>query len=215
MYGYTIANSLYICKPHSMNSEKKILFIMWTGGSGKTTNFNYLLGQYHEQLVYVSSYTTRAMREWEIDGQRYRFISAETFQNMIDSDEWLEYASALGVHRGKYYGTKKSDIDEVCSIGKIPIKEIEIEGLQKILQKFNDEYDITSIFLTISDDEIRKRVGWRQINMDGEDLEERIAHTQRERDVAKEYCTYIVDASPELVIVQESLRQIIDQILNR
>lgn len=211
MYGYNIANSLYICKCHSM---KKIIFMMGTGGSGKTTNFNYLLDQYRADLVYVPSYTTRSMREWEIDGQRYHFVSDELFQRMIDSDELLEYASAPGVHRGKYYGTKKSEIDEVCSRGQVPIKEMEVEWLQKILQTFRDEYDIISIFLTISNEEIRRRVAIRQSDMHWEDLEERIIHTQREREFANQYCTHVVDASPALEIVQARLTVIMDQILS-
>lgn len=48
-------------------------------------------------------YTTRAPREGEVDGEKYRFVSKETFQTMIDRDEFIEY----GKFDGHLYGTAK------------------------------------------------------------------------------------------------------------
>ncbi len=193
--------------------KKTIIFIMGTWCSGKTTNFNYILSQYANQLVYVPSYTTRDMREGEKEGERYYFVSRKQFEEMIERDERLEYASAPGIHRGNYYGTRKSDIDKIHDIQKLPIKEIEIDGLATVLQEYSERYNIVSIFLTISDDEMRKRISLRQTSMNWENLEERILHTQRERDFAKEYCSYVVDAFPSLNKVQASLKIIMDSIL--
>ena len=187
---------------------------MGTGCSGKTTNFNYILDQYSDDVVYVPSYTTRDMREWELNGERYWHISSDEFDAMILNNERLEYASAPGVHRWKYYGTRKSDIDTVIAHGKIPIKETEVMGLHQLLHsEYAEEYDIISIFLNISDEEMRKRILLRQSDLSGEDIEERILHTQRERDFADNYCTYIIDASPALDIVQGRIREVMDQIL--
>lgn len=187
---------------------------MGTGCSGKTTNFNYILAQYPDDVVYVPSYTTRSMRDGEINGERYRHISSDEFDTMILNNERLEYASAPGVHRWKYYGTRKSDIDAVCLNHKIPIKETEVMWLHQLLHSdYAQEYDIVSIFLNISDDEMRKRICLRQSDLSGEDIEERILHTQRERDFATTYCTYIIDASPALDIVQGRIREVMDQIL--
>ena len=196
--------------------KKRILFVMGVWCSGKTTNFNYILSEYSDDVCYVPSYTTRDMREWEINGQRYRHISADEFDTMIFNNERLEYASAPWVHRGKYYGTRKSDIDTVIAQDKIPIKETEVIGLHQLLNsQYAHEYEIITIFLNISDDEMRKRIRLRQSDMSWEDIEQRILHTQHERDFAQQYCTYIVDASPALSIVQSRLRQIMDAILEK
>ncbi len=54
------------------------------------------------------SCTTRAPRSNEVDGQNYHFISTEKFEQMIENDEFLEYAY---VH-GNYYGTPRADIEK-------------------------------------------------------------------------------------------------------
>jgi guanylate kinase len=132
---------------------------------------------------------------------------------MIVHNEWLEYFNAPGVHRGHYYGTKKSDIDDVHRQGKIPIKEVQIDGLQQVIDNYADQYDIISLFLTISDEEIRKRIHARGSVTYEEMLEERILHTQRERDFAQKYCTYFIDSTPALDIVQTHIKDFMDKIL--
>ncbi len=203
---FSICNSVMI--------KKKIIFILWTACSGKTTNFNYILSTYSEYLTYVPSYTTRSMRVGEVNGIRYHHISREKFNDMIANNEWLEYFNAPGVHRGHYYGTKKSDIDDVHRQGKIPIKEIQIDGLQQVIDNYTNQYDIISLFLTISDEEIRRRMNARGVVAHEEMLEERILHTQRERDFAQEHCTCFIDSTPALDIVQMHIKVFMDEILN-
>ncbi len=67
---------------------------MGVAGSGK--NNNALL---HESwllklpnFAYVPSFTTRPMREWEINWEKYHHISPGEFQQKIDNDEFLECA---------------------------------------------------------------------------------------------------------------------------
>ena len=49
------------------------------------------------------SYTDRAPREGEVNGQIYNFISTEEFEQLIKDDDLYEY----DVHHDHYYGTSK------------------------------------------------------------------------------------------------------------
>ena len=79
------------------------LFIVTApSGAGKTTLVSGLLER--DPLVRLSvSYTTRAPRTGEVDGQHYHFIDVPAFRALRDKGEFLEWAE---VH-SNYYGTSK------------------------------------------------------------------------------------------------------------
>jgi guanylate kinase len=58
-------------------------------------------------MHYAVSYTTRPPRDGEDDGVDYNFLSEQTFQEMIDRDEWYEYV----VFNGWYYGTSREQME--------------------------------------------------------------------------------------------------------
>ena len=72
-------------------------------GSGKTTLINRILSN-SKRYEFVISTTTRPKRSGEIEGMSYYFVSSDEFTNMIDNDEFIEWAL---VYRN-YYGTTKS-----------------------------------------------------------------------------------------------------------
>lgn len=60
-------------------------------------------------FAFSVSYTTRGIRQKEIDGVHYNFVSKETFQSMMAKDEFIETAN---VH-GNFYGTAKAGISKI------------------------------------------------------------------------------------------------------
>ncbi|WP_459128720.1 guanylate kinase [Guggenheimella bovis] len=70
------------------------------------------------------SATTREKRATETDGVDYYFLSKEKFQQMIDEDGFIEWAS---VHKN-YYGTPKAPLEKAIQEGKDVIFEIDIQG---------------------------------------------------------------------------------------
>lgn len=88
--------------------------IILTGpsASGKTATCLYL--QEHYGIKKVVTHTTRKMRENEVDGVDYHFVSKEEFQKMIDNDEFIEHV----FYNGNNYGTSKKEVklDKCCTL---------------------------------------------------------------------------------------------------
>ena len=84
------------------------------------------------------SLTTRNIRENEIDGKDYYFISLSQFHDMIDKGEVLEYAQ----YGANMYGTPKAPVDKWLSEGKTVILKIEVQGAQSIKEMYPDSVGI-------------------------------------------------------------------------
>ncbi len=106
------------------------LIISAPSGAGKTTLINRLLSEYKEYEFSISS-TTRSVRNGEIDGKDYYFISQEEFKKQILYNDFIEWAE---VH-GNYYGTSKKEIDRIEQAGKIPIFDLDVQGVRIIKEK--------------------------------------------------------------------------------
>ena len=70
------------------------------------------------------SMTTRKPRPLEKDGVDYFFVSSEEFENKINDNTFLEYAS----YNDNYYGTPKDKVEEKLNEGKDVILVIDING---------------------------------------------------------------------------------------
>jgi len=137
-------------------------------GAGKTSLVKALLAQDKQVRVSVS-HTTRAMRSGEVDGQDYNFVSMDTFDDMIEKGQFLEYADVFT----NKYGTSRLWVEEQLQQGMDVILEIDWQGAQQIRQQMPA---CTSIFiLPPSNTELRKRLTGR-----GTDSEEVINHRMSE-----------------------------------
>ena len=92
-------------------------------GSGKTFIANELGKRGYEKVV---GYTTRPMRENEIDKVDYNFITKDEFEYMLDSNQFIDYK----VRNGYYYGINRDDITNTSIITSGNSKIIEnVNGL--------------------------------------------------------------------------------------
>ena len=83
--------------------------------------------------VWVSvSATTRAPRPLERDGVDYLFVSDADFDNLVEHDGLLEWATVHGVHR---YGTPAAPVEAAVAAGKHVILEIDLQGARQVRQK--------------------------------------------------------------------------------
>jgi guanylate kinase len=153
----------------------KLILIVGPSGSGKGTVIERLKDKY-QGFVYPVSYTTREMRDGEVDGEVYHFTSKEKFKEMIEAGEFLEYAV---VHADNYYGTSKADIIEPMKAGALVVREVDIQGFQSIRELVPKE-NLVSIFMKVSDSEDLKRRILNRSQVDEAELENRLESAAKE-----------------------------------
>jgi guanylate kinase len=116
-------------------SKGKIFIISGPSGAGKNTLINELKRTTDLDLVYIPSFTTRAMREGESQGNPYHFLSPRTFMEMVQRGEFLEYEQ---IH-GNFYGTHLLTYRDAVEKGKYVIKDIDVNGALNFKKAFNDK----------------------------------------------------------------------------
>jgi len=65
-------------------------------GAGKTSLVTALIEKLEDVIISVS-HTTRPSRVGETHGQHYYFIDKPQFQNLIDTNDFLEYAEVFEI----------------------------------------------------------------------------------------------------------------------
>ena len=186
-----------------------IYFIMGMAGSGKGTLIQGLKDLKNENFHFPLSFVTRAMRENEIDGKNYKFITQWEFLNAIENNEFLEYAF---VHQWGYYGTKvKTVYEEGVLEWKKVFKELEIVGLKK-LRSERPEFDIfySTVFLNIPKAKLKERIEKRGVFMSDQDYANRMQSAQIEEEELAKYCDIVIDATlPQEEVLKEFLKIIV------
>ncbi|MDQ1353960.1 MAG: guanylate kinase [Acidobacteriota bacterium] len=110
-----------------------LIVISGPSGSGKSTLIRRLL-QKHREIVFSVSHTTRPRREREIDGKDYYFVTGEQFRQMIDNNEFVEWAQVYG----NYYGTGYREIETKGNSGynQFLALDIDVQGAGNIRKKY-------------------------------------------------------------------------------
>lgn len=116
-----------------MEKHGKLLIISGFSGVGKGTVVKSLLDKYKNYTISVSA-TTRSPREGEVDGQSYFFKTVDEFEEMINKNEFLEYAQYVN----HYYGTPKAYVEQQLSQGNNVILEIEVVGACNVKKIYSD-----------------------------------------------------------------------------
>ena len=83
-----------------MKGEKYLFVVSGPSGTGKDTVVTKLLGD-HKEIKKTVSATTRAMREGEVDGVSYHFLTKDQFKQSLEADGIVEYTC----YCDNYYGT--------------------------------------------------------------------------------------------------------------
>ena len=120
----------------SRNSADRrgILFIISApSGTGKTTLCKQLTSTV-PGLWHSISYTTRKPRPGEEHGREYFFIGETEFQEMIDRNEFVEWARVYG----NLYGTPRKTLADKIEQGIDVLLEIDVQGTIQVKKKFED-----------------------------------------------------------------------------
>ncbi len=120
---------------------RKVIVITAPSGAGKSSIVRKLLKQMHE-LAFSVSCTTREKRLGEEHGKDYFFISAEEFKKRITNNEFAEHEE---VYPGKFYGTLKSEIENMWNNLQVAVFDIDVKGAVNLKKQFGN--DALTIFI--------------------------------------------------------------------
>jgi guanylate kinase len=173
-----------------------LFIISAPSGAGKSTLINALLKQHADMQLSVS-HTTRAPRPGESNGVQYHFTDVPTFKQLIEQQQFIEWAEVFG----NYYGTSKAALADKLAQGIDVFLDIDWQGARQIKQQLPF---VTSIFiLPPSVAALEQR-----LNQRGQDSAEviagRMAKARDEISHAGEYDYWVVNDDLELALQQFS-----------
>ena len=84
------------------------------------------------QTMLSVSFTTRGPRPGEQDGVDYCFIREPRFREMIQRDQFVEWAEVYG----NLYGTPQRQLDEAMSQSTDVLLDIDAQGARQIMKRF-------------------------------------------------------------------------------
>ena len=113
----------------SSTKDGSMIILSSPSGAGKTTLVKLLAKSKNYQISI--SHTTRKPRENEATGKDYFFINEKEFKDLINKEEFLEYAKVFN----NFYGTTLKPVQDNLDNGKNVIFDIDWQGAQKIKNK--------------------------------------------------------------------------------
>lgn len=146
-----------------------LVLLSGVSGAGKDTIKKELISRM-ENIESLPSYTDREPRANDIPGVTYNFVDTQEFERMIKDGELYEYS----VHHQHYYGTSRKLMNEKIKEGKIIVKDIEVNGVENLLQLLKDEVKIVTIFLRVPKEVLRERLQKRIDNPSPKEIQLRL-----------------------------------------
>ena len=118
-------------------NKGRVYIISGPSGSGKDTVLKKIFEKCPQVAFSISS-ITRPMREGEVEGEKYNFVTREHFEEMIANDQLLEH----NVFVGNYYGTPKAPVVDCVESGRDMIIEVDVNGAEQIRRKMPNAVSI-------------------------------------------------------------------------
>jgi guanylate kinase len=113
--------------PAELQSSPLLVVLSGPSGTGKDA----ILSQLKESgypARFITTVTTRPQRAREKDSVDYSFVSAKRFQEMLESNQFLEHAQVYG----NRYGVPKAPVREALEGGQDVILKVDTQGAATI-----------------------------------------------------------------------------------
>ena len=163
----------------------QIYVLSGPSGVGKGTIVKEVLKKGKDVVLSVSA-TTRPIREGEAEGINYYYKSHNEFERMIETNEFMEWASFCD----NYYGTPKAAVFDKINRGIDVILEIETKGAMKIKEEYPE-----SVFIFIAPpslEVLEERLRGRGTESE-EVILKRLGEAKRELTLASKYDYMVVN----------------------
>jgi guanylate kinase len=170
-------------KSTAAGARGMLIVVSSPSGGGKGTLIDRVL-KIVEGVSYSVSYTTRPPRPAEQNGREYFFVSTAEFEEMIQRDNFLEWANVYG----HLYGTHREQVERERDAGSDIILEIDVQGAASIRRKVSDP--VTVFILPPSFELLRERLVARNTDSPA-DLERRLRGAPAEVEQYK-YFDYVI-----------------------
>ena len=109
-------------------------------GAGKTTLSRLLIERMPGLRMSVSA-TTRRKRPGEVEGRDYHFVDRMRFEEMVERQELLEWATVFD----NRYGTPRAPVEAALSAGQDVLFDIDWQGTQQLRDEARQ--DVVSVFI--------------------------------------------------------------------
>jgi guanylate kinase len=174
-----------------------VFIISAPSGSGKSTLTSGLVRAV-PNLRFSVSYTTRAPRGEEKDGEAYFFITRHEFERRVAQGEFLEFAEVFG----NYYGTHISELERAARDGYDLVLDIDVQGARQLKEKIPGA---VSIFVLAPSRQVLEE----RLRSRGQDSDEVIQ--RRLREAAEEIRNYF---RYDYVLVNQEVAASIDALVS-
>lgn len=173
-----------------------IIVLIAPSGSGKSVIEKYLTEYFNYNKVI--SYTTRQMRDNEIDGVDYHFVGAKEFKELVDNNEFAEVIYYEG--SDSWYAAHKNDINNNSVIVVTP------EGFRQLKTKEkNGELNIKMLSFYIDVDVERRIVNMLRRGDKPIKVQQRISADENEFKGVESEVNVIFDNNQSLDRLKEQL----------
>ncbi|MEQ6377878.1 guanylate kinase [Bacillaceae bacterium S4-13-58] len=188
---------------YQMKKNQKLFIYTGPDGSGRKTIGKMVATMF--DMAAILSYTTRAPRHYEQDGEDYHFVTLETFKEMEEKQEFIESVEIDGYH----YGIREEDISKAFTSSNLVYLALNPEGTNKLKDMYGDK--VIRLFIYADHDTVLNRQIERQDSQ--EDINRHMAHYNKIMNY-KDQCEYSFENydSPQ---VSFQVTEVIESLINR
>lgn len=185
----------------SRQSQPLLIVISGPSGVGKDSVVQRMQDR-DMPMHFVVTATTRPIREGEVEGEDYFFVSRDEFAELIEKDELLEYAIVYN----DYKGIPKKQVRQALASGKDVVMRLDVQGAETIRKMYPQAL---LIFLsTVDEDELVQRLKQRKTETP-EGLKLRIATARKEMQRVEMFDYYVINADMRLDETVDTIAAII------
>jgi guanylate kinase len=185
--------------------KTRMIIIAAPSGAGKSSFVEKITKEF-PALRDTVTFTTRAMRTGESEGQPYHFVTKEKFLELREQDFFVEWA----VVHGNLYGTPYYQLEDAWKKDEVIIMDVDVQGAETFKKKYPDA--ATIFIIPPSIDELRRRITKRDGKIPA-DIEVRMKNAQEEMKRAQEFQYQIIN--DDFAKSYAQFKKIIEDLLKR